>query len=152
MCSILCSCGHISTCFAGFPPAMATPTVFTQVLSLGHHETFHRCVARYHGDACIKTLSCYNQRLAMAFAQLTARESLRDLEAALGARRTLLYQINGVSRPCSEEHLGRCQRTSRTAHIRRLGPDAHSSSPQVIQPPDPSRSSWSKRSMRSTLP
>jgi hypothetical protein len=72
---------------------MATPTVFTQVLSLGHHETFHRCVERYHGDACIKTFSCYDQWLAMAFAQLTARESLRDLEAALGARRTLLYQM-----------------------------------------------------------
>jgi hypothetical protein len=72
---------------------MATPTVFTQVLALGHHETFHRCVERYHGDACIKTFSCYDQWLAMAFAQLTARESLRDLEAALGARRTLLYQM-----------------------------------------------------------
>jgi hypothetical protein len=72
---------------------MATPTVFTQVLSLGHHETFHRCVERYRGDACIKSFSCYDQWLAMAFAQLTARESLRDLEAALGARRTLLYQM-----------------------------------------------------------
>jgi len=72
---------------------MATPTVFTQVLSLGHHETFHRCVERYHGDACIKSFSCYDQWLAMAFAQLTARESLRDLEAALGARRALLYQM-----------------------------------------------------------
>jgi len=72
---------------------MATPTVFTQVLSLGHHETFHRCVERYRGDACIKSFSCYDQWLAMAFAQLTARESLRDLEAALGARRALLYQM-----------------------------------------------------------
>lgn len=72
---------------------MATPTVFTQVLSLGHHETFHRCVERYRGDACIKSFSCYDQWLAMAFAQLTARESLRDLEAALGARQPLLYQM-----------------------------------------------------------
>lgn len=72
---------------------MATPTVFTQVLSLGHHETFHRCVERYRGDACIKSFSCYDQWLAMAFAQLTARESLRDLEASLGARRSLLYQM-----------------------------------------------------------
>jgi hypothetical protein len=72
---------------------MATPTVFTQVLSLGHHETFHRCVERYRGDACIKSFSCYDQWLAMAFAQLTARESLRDLEAALSARQSLLYQM-----------------------------------------------------------
>ena len=72
---------------------MATPTVFTQVLSLGHHETFHRCVERYRGDACSKSFSCYDQWLAMAFAQLTARESLRDLEASLSARRSLLYQM-----------------------------------------------------------
>jgi hypothetical protein len=72
---------------------MATPTVFAQVLSLGHHETFHRCVERYRGDACIKSFTCYDQWLAMAFAQLTFRESLRDLEAALRARQSLLYQM-----------------------------------------------------------
>ena len=72
---------------------MATPTVFSQVLSLGHHETFHRCVERYRGDACIKSFTCYDQWLAMAFAQLTARESLRDLEASLSSRRALLYQM-----------------------------------------------------------
>ena len=52
---------------------MAIPTVFSQALSLGHHETFHRCVERYRGDACIKSFTCYDQWLAMAFAQLTAR-------------------------------------------------------------------------------
>jgi hypothetical protein len=72
---------------------MATPTVFAQVLSLGHHEVFHRCVERYRGDACIKSFSCYDQWLVMAFAQLTFRESLRDLEASLGARQALLYQM-----------------------------------------------------------
>ena len=72
---------------------MAIPTVFSQALSLGHHETFHRCVERYRGDACIKSFTCYDQWLAMAFAQLTARESLRDLEASLSARRALLYQM-----------------------------------------------------------
>lgn len=77
---------------------MATPTVFAQVLSLGHRETFRRCVERYHGDACIKSFPCHDQWLAMAFAQLTFRESLRDLEAALGARRPLLYQMGFRSR------------------------------------------------------
>lgn len=72
---------------------MATPTVFAQVLSLGHHETFHRCVARYRGDACIKSFSCYDQWLAMAFAQLTSRASLRDLVTSLRARQPLLYQM-----------------------------------------------------------
>ena len=72
---------------------MTTPTVFSQVLSLGHHETFHRCVERYRGDACIKSFTCDDHWLAMAFAQLTARESLRDLEASLSSRRALLYQM-----------------------------------------------------------
>lgn len=72
---------------------MATPTVFAQVMSLGHREIFHRCVARYGGDAYIKRFSCHDQWLAMAFAQLTHRESLRDLESALGSRPALLYQM-----------------------------------------------------------
>jgi hypothetical protein len=72
---------------------MAIPTVFSQVLSLGHHETFHRCVERYGGDSFIKSFSCYDQWLAMAFAQLTFRESLRDMEAALRSRQSLLYQM-----------------------------------------------------------
>lgn len=72
---------------------MAIPTVFAQVMSLGHREIFRRCVARYGGDAYIKSFSCHDQWLAMAFAQLTHRESLRDLEAALGSRTELLYQM-----------------------------------------------------------
>jgi hypothetical protein len=48
---------------------------------------FYRCVERYCGDAFIKLFSCYDQLLAMSFPQLTARESLRDLESALSARR-----------------------------------------------------------------
>jgi hypothetical protein len=63
------------------------------VLSLGHQETFQRCVEHYRGDACIKFFTCYDQWLAMAFAQLTARASLSDLEASLSARRALLYQM-----------------------------------------------------------
>lgn len=72
---------------------MATPTVFAQVMSLGHREIFRRCVARYGGDAHVKSFSCHDQWLAMAFAQLTHRESLRDVESALGCRAELLYQM-----------------------------------------------------------
>lgn len=72
---------------------MATPTVFAQVVGLGHRETFRRCVYRYHGDAGIKDFGCHDQWLAMAFAQLTFRESLRDLESSLAARSGLLYQM-----------------------------------------------------------
>lgn len=69
---------------------MATPTVFAQVMALGHREAFHRCVQRYHGDESVKDFSCHDQWLAMAFAQLTYRESLRDLESSLSARTELL--------------------------------------------------------------
>ena len=72
---------------------MAVPTVFAQVMSIGHREIFRRCVSRYEGDAYIKSFSCHDQWLAMAFAQLTHRESLRDLESALGSRSELLYQM-----------------------------------------------------------
>jgi hypothetical protein len=50
------------------------------------------------GDAYVKRFSCHDQWLAMAFAQLTCRESLRDVEAALGARTELLYQMGFRSR------------------------------------------------------
>jgi hypothetical protein len=77
---------------------MANSTVFAQVMSLGHREIFRRCVERYGGDAQSKSFSCHDQWLAMAFAQLTHRESLRDLESALGARTELLYQMGFRSR------------------------------------------------------
>ena len=77
---------------------MAAPTVFAQVVGLGHRETFRRCVYRYNGDACIKDFGCHDQWLAMAFAQLTFRESLRDLESSLAARAELLYQMGFRSR------------------------------------------------------
>jgi hypothetical protein len=72
---------------------MAAQTVFAQVVGLGHREIFRRCVQRYHGDAGIRDFACHDQWLAMAFAQLTFRESLRDLESSLRSRSELLYQM-----------------------------------------------------------
>jgi hypothetical protein len=77
---------------------MAHSTVFAQVMSLGHREVFRRCVERYGGDVQQRGFSCHDQWLAMAFAQLTHRESLRDLESALGSRTELLYQMGFRSR------------------------------------------------------
>ena len=54
---------------------------------------FQKCVARYHGDAHGRSFSCRDQFLAMAFAQLTYRESLRDIEACLGAMSGKLYHM-----------------------------------------------------------
>jgi len=65
--------------------------VFAQLI---HHlplTTFRRCVTRYQGVRKVKSISCLDQFLRMAFAQLTYRESLRDIEACLRAQRSKLY-------------------------------------------------------------
>src|SRR5450432_3515268 len=54
---------------------------------------FQRCVGRYQGDARLRGFSCWDQYLAMSFAQLTYRESLRDIEACLGSIRGKLYHM-----------------------------------------------------------
>ena len=60
-------------------------TVFSQVMDYAPRYEFQKCVARYRGDYQQKGVSCWDQFLAMAFAQLTYRESLRDIEACLRA-------------------------------------------------------------------
>ena len=64
-------------------------------------KTFRRCVRRYGGDRRIQSFSCLDQFLCMAFAQLTHRESLRDIEVCLRAHRDKLYHMGlrgGMSR------------------------------------------------------
>ncbi len=58
-----------------------------------HREQFHRGVARYGGDYKIKHFSCWQQLICLVFAQLTWRESLRDIEACLNARGSQLYHL-----------------------------------------------------------
>lgn len=67
--------------------------IFSQLISFLPDREFRRCVARYDGDRYAKKLSCWQQFLAMAFAQLTYRESLRDIEACLGAVGPKLYHM-----------------------------------------------------------
>lgn len=66
-------------------------TVFAQIIEYISHNEFHRCVERYDGDRRVRKLTCWEQFLAMAFAQLTYRESLRDIEVSLAAHRQHLY-------------------------------------------------------------
>jgi uncharacterized protein DUF4372 len=56
-------------------------------------HTFRRRVKRYGGDRRVRTFTCWNQFLAMAFARLTYRESLHDIEACLGAAPEKLYPM-----------------------------------------------------------
>jgi len=76
--------------------------VFSQLMTHLPMHTFRRCVQRYHGNRYIKSFTCFDQFLCLAFAQLTHRESLRDIEVCLRAHPDKLY------------HLGLRGRVSRT--------------------------------------
>jgi hypothetical protein len=67
--------------------------VFAQMMEHLPLHTFRRCVARYQGEHKVKSFWCLDQYLCMAFAQLTYRESLRDIEACLRAQATRLYHL-----------------------------------------------------------
>src|SRR6202795_1315773 len=68
-------------------------TVFSQLISFLPDREFRRCVERYQGDIRLRGFSCWDQYLAMAFAQLTYRESLRDIEACLYSVQGKLYHL-----------------------------------------------------------
>ena len=68
-------------------------TVFSQLIEHLPEKEFQKCVARYRGDANFRGFSCWDQLLAMAFAQLTYRESLRDIESCLRALQSKLYHM-----------------------------------------------------------
>jgi len=73
-------------------------TVFAQLIAHLSHSEFQKCVARYDGDRHHRKLSCWDQYLAMAFAQFTYRESLRDIEACLRSMSGKLYHMGFRSR------------------------------------------------------
>jgi len=67
--------------------------VFAQLMQHLPLTTFRRCVTRYAGERKVQSFSCLDQFLCMAFAQLTFRESLRDIEACLRAQQSKLYHL-----------------------------------------------------------
>jgi hypothetical protein len=67
--------------------------VFAQLVEWIHPEQFRRCVTRYRGHYKVREFSCWDQFLAMAFAQMTFRESLADIEICLRSRRDQLYHL-----------------------------------------------------------
>jgi len=68
-------------------------TIFAQLMDFAPAYEFRCCVERYQGNYKIKSFSCWDQFLTLAFAQLTFRESLRDIEACLRAAPTKLYHL-----------------------------------------------------------
>ena len=67
--------------------------VFSQLMDHMPLTTFRRCVVRYNGERKVKHFSCLDQLRCLAFAQLTWRESLRDIEACLNAQASKLYRL-----------------------------------------------------------
>jgi hypothetical protein len=78
--------------------------VFAQVMDHLPSHVFRRSVQRYRGHYKVKQFSCLDQYLCMAFAQLTYRDSLRDIEACLRAQRSKLYHM-GIRAPVSRNTL-----------------------------------------------
>ena len=73
-------------------------TIFSQLMDFLPTQEFRRCVDRYNGNYKLQRFSCWDQFLCMAFAQLTYRESLRDIEACLRSAGTKLYHMGIRSR------------------------------------------------------
>lgn len=78
--------------------------VFSQLMDYLPIREFRNCVKRYRGDYKVKNFSCWNQFLCIAFAQLTYRESLRDIEACLRSRQNKLYHM-GIQSKVSKSTL-----------------------------------------------
>lgn len=68
-------------------------TIFSQLIDFLPAQDFRLCVERYEGNYKLQSFSCWDQFLCMAFAQLTYRESLRDIEACLRSAGTKLYHM-----------------------------------------------------------
>jgi len=85
--------------------------VFAQVMAHVPLTTFRRCVATHRGDHKVQTFSCLDQFFAMAFAQLTARESLRDIEVNLRAQSARLYHMGFRSKTISRNTLAHANAT-----------------------------------------
>ena len=82
-----------SVCFATQWGMNTGRTVFSQLMDFLPTYEFQKCVSRYHGDYKLRNFSCRDQFLSMAFAQLTYRESLRDIETCLRSIGGKLYHL-----------------------------------------------------------
>ena len=79
-------------------------TLFSQIMDLVPWTSFDRIVSRYGGDIRVRSLRCSEQFRIMTFAQMTYRESLRDIEACLGAQPSKLYGM-GLREPVARSTL-----------------------------------------------
>ena len=85
-------------------------TIFSQLMDFLPWRRFQTCVDRYSGNYKVKAFTCADHFRIMAFAQLTYRESLRDIEACLRAMRTTLYHM-GIRSTISRNTLAHANET-----------------------------------------
>jgi hypothetical protein len=85
-------------------------TIFSQLTDFFPQPEFRKCVERYRGNHKIQTFTCWDQFLCMAFAQLTYRESLRDIQACLGVSERKLYHM-GIRGKVSRNTLANANKT-----------------------------------------
>ena len=85
-------------------------TIFTQIMDYLPAYEFRQCVERYSGNYKIKSFSCWDQFLSMAFAQLTYRESLRDIQVCLRAAKQKTYHM-GIRGKISRNTLAHANQT-----------------------------------------
>ena len=122
--------------------------VFAQLMEFLPRHEFNACVRRYRGNRRQRGFSCRDQFLCMAFAQLTFRESLRDIETCLRALGPKLYHA-GFRGQVSRSTLADANR-ARLADLRRLRPGADSPSAEVVRRRTASPSNWSRPPTPST--
>jgi len=92
--------------------------VFSQLLDFLPKKQFDGCVRLYQGNHRIKTFSCFDQYPCIAFAQITYRQSLRDLSSSNAAETLPLRN----TRECFTKHFSKRKRASRLENLRRLRP------------------------------
>lgn len=85
--------------------------IFSQLMDFLPIYEFRRCVERYHGNYKVKSFSCWDQFLCMVFAQLTYRESLRDIQACLRGAQHKLYHV-GILGKVSRNTLAHARETT----------------------------------------
>jgi hypothetical protein len=85
-------------------------SIFSQLMDFIPHYEFVKCVERYNGNYKIKSFTCWDQYLCMAFAQFTYRESLRDIQACLRAAQVKLYHL-GIRGKVSRNTLAHANQT-----------------------------------------
>lgn len=124
-------------------------TVFSQIFDHVPRYEFTKCVNRYRGDYQQKRFSCWDQFLSMAFAQLTYRESLRDIEACLRSMSSKLYHM-GFRATVARSTLADANesRDWRIYADARAGPDRHCAAAVCARP---NRDRTQRESLRSGL-